>query len=75
MLRKLVDIATTLEYLGITHNILRNASRADEKGDPNFPPVKGGQPTSGYMYDVSEVTEWAKKRRATEAAERARVKA
>jgi hypothetical protein len=75
ILRKLIDIATSLEYLGITHNILRNASRADEKGDPNFPPVRGGGPTTGYLYDLSEVNEWARKRRAAEAAEKGRVKA
>jgi hypothetical protein len=73
MLRKLVDIATSLEYLDITHHILRNASRTDEKGDPTFPPARGGKPTTGYLYDVSEVTEWARKRRAAEAAARERV--
>jgi len=70
LLRKLVDIATSLEYLGITRDILRNASRADEKGDPNFPPARGGNQFSGYQYDLPEVTEWAKKRQAAGAAER-----
>lgn len=74
LLRKLIDIATSLEYLGITHNVLRNASRGDAKGDDAFPPVRGGNQFSGYLYDVSEVTDWAKKLRARQAAEKTRVR-
>ncbi len=71
-LRSLVDLSTSLEYLGITHNMLRNAARADGRGDPNFPKVKGGNPRNGgYLYDRTEVHEWAKKKRAAEAARKA----
>jgi hypothetical protein len=70
ILKKLSDISVTLEYLGITHHMLRNAAREDEKGDPNFPPVRGGTPQGGYLYDLGEVTEWARRKRATEQAEK-----
>lgn len=70
ILRKLVDISTTLEYLGITKPMLQKAARSDAQGDPNFPAVRGGTPTGGYLYDLAEVTQWAKNKRATQAAER-----
>lgn len=73
LLRKLIDIAPTLADIGITHDILRNASRDDEKGDPTFPEWVLGSKNNGYLYNVSEVTEWAKRRLATQAAEKARV--
>ncbi len=69
-LRKLADMADSLSHLGITHNILRNASRLDEKGDPNFPKMAGGSPSKGYLYDQQEVLEWARRRRAEERARR-----
>lgn len=68
-LRGLRDIAESLEHLAITHNILRNASREDAKGDKDFPKPAGGTPTGGYLYDVTAVTDWARKKRAKESAE------
>jgi hypothetical protein len=67
-LMRLVDIATTLEYLGITHAILKKAARADGQGDATFPQARGGGKFSGYLYDLHEVTDWAKRKRAAEAA-------
>lgn len=66
MLRKLVDIALTLEYLGVTEEVLRNW----RKREPDFPPTRGGSRFSGWLYDVAEVTEWARQKRATQAAEK-----
>jgi hypothetical protein len=65
---KLVDISATLDYLGITHNVLRNAARSDSRGDPTFPAAVGGDQFSGYLYDVVDVKEWARRKRAAEAA-------
>jgi hypothetical protein len=65
---KLVDISATLDYLGITHNVLRNAARSDSRGDPTFPAAVGGDQFSGYLYDVVDVKEWAMRKRAAEAA-------
>jgi hypothetical protein len=72
ILKKLSDISVTLEYLGITEGILRKASRSDAQGDPSFPGVRGGTPNGGYLYDLGEVTEWARRKRATEQAEKER---
>ncbi len=69
-LRKLSDMSDSLNHLGITHHILRNAARLDEKGDPNFPKMAGGSPSKGYLYNESEVLEWARRRRAEEQARR-----
>jgi hypothetical protein len=63
--RKLSDMIDGLEPLGITHNILRNAARDDDKGDPSFPPAYGGSPNRGYTYDYSQVKEWARRRHAS----------
>lgn len=68
--RKLSDMADALAPLGITHNILRNAARDDSKGDPSFPPAYGGSPTKGYTYDLAEVTNWARRRYASQRAEK-----
>jgi hypothetical protein len=67
VLRKLVDISLTLDYLGVTHKMLRNWRDEEE----SFPEMKGGNRFSGYLYDLSEVTQWVRNRRATEAAEKA----
>jgi hypothetical protein len=66
-LRKLKNMVDALAHLGITHDILKHASK-DSKS--NFPPVEGGTPHGGYLYDLYAVSEWAKKRNATRAAER-----
>jgi hypothetical protein len=57
-----------LDHLAITHSILQTAS----KRDPNFPKVQGGSQFNGYLYDQSEVLEWARRKRAAEAAEATR---
>lgn len=67
-LRPLADLADGLEHLGITKNVLRHAARGDEKGDPDFPKVRGGTQFSGYLYDAREVNQWARNKRAAEAA-------
>jgi hypothetical protein len=72
ILKKLSDISVTLEYLGITEGILRKAARSDAQGDPNFPAARGGMPNTGYLYDLGEVSEWARRKRATEQAEKER---
>lgn len=66
VLRKLVDISLALEYLGITHHILQNW----RKRDPEFPIARGGDPVHGYLYDVHEVTEYVRRKRAAEAAQK-----
>lgn len=68
--RKLAEMVEALEPLGITYNILRNAARSDDKGDPLFPPTYGGNQFSGYTYDFDLVKEWARRRRASKVAER-----
>lgn len=69
-LRGLRDLAEGLDHLGITHNVLRNAAREDSKGDKDFPKPAGGTPTGGYLYNQNEVTEWARRKRATQAAQK-----
>jgi len=63
-LRKLVDISLTLEYLGVSHKALKHYR--DE--DPEFPQAHGGNPRSGYLYDLSEVEDYVRRRRAVESA-------
>lgn len=70
VLRKLVDLSLGLEYLGITHNMLKKAARTDSQGDPDFPPAEGGNQFSGYLYDEKKVHAWARGKRAAEAAEK-----
>jgi hypothetical protein len=70
--RKLSDMVDALEPLGITHNVLRNAARADEKGDPNFPAPVDGNQFQGYRYDFHMVREWARKRHAERQAQKVR---
>jgi hypothetical protein len=69
---KLLDMVDALEPLGITHNVLRNASRADGKGDPTFPEVVAGNQFQGYLYDLHMVKEWARKRHAQREAQKVR---
>lgn len=67
--RKLADMVDALKPLGVTRQILRNAARADEKGDPAFPAAFGGNPNRGYTYDFEQVKEWARRRHASVTAE------
>ncbi len=69
-LRKLTDLADSLEPLGFTHQMLRKAARSDGQGDPDFPVSKGGNQFSGYLYDVQEVRAYARRKRAVEATEK-----
>lgn len=68
ILRKLVDISTTLEYLGVTEKMLQHW-RDREK---SFPEMRGGTPRGGYLYDLTEVTEWVRRKRASQEAEKVR---
>lgn len=70
-LRKLSDLADSLEHLGVTKRILQNATRNDQKGDPDFPEVAAGDQFKGYLYDKAEVLAWARRRAAAAAAEKA----
>lgn len=63
-LLKLVDLSSRLAYLGVTEKVLQHW-RDD---DPEFPARRGGTTNRGYLYDLSEVTEYARRRRASEAA-------
>jgi hypothetical protein len=68
--RSLRALADSLEPLGITYNMLRNAARSDSRGDPNFPAAAEGDQFSGYMYYVDEVRDWARVRIASEQAKK-----
>jgi len=68
--RKLSEMVSALEPLGVTWNVLRNASRDGEKGDPDFPPAFGGSPNKGYTYDFEQVKEWARRRYASQRVEK-----
>lgn len=65
--RKLSDMVDGLEHFGITHEVLRNATRRPEEG---FPSPIGGTSNRGYTYDFHAVKVWAAQRHATRAAER-----
>lgn len=71
VLRKLKDLADSLEPFGITHQMLMKAARNDGQGDRYFPPAEGGNQFSGYLYDAKKVSTWARQKRAAEAARRA----
>jgi hypothetical protein len=62
--RSLRELADSLESLGITYNMLRNAARSDARGDEKFPAAAGGDQFTGYLYYVDEVKEWVRVRRA-----------
>lgn len=66
----LTALAENLEHLGFTRKVLSNAAGGGEKGDPDFPKVRGGSQFSGYLYDAKEVNAWARNKRAIEAARR-----
>lgn len=58
--------------LGFTRGALENAARPDRQNAENpFPKVKGGDQFSGYLYDLEEVREWGRKKRAAQAARKA----
>lgn len=70
-LRKLADLVDGIEYLGVTHNVLKHAAKDHSAGgDPQFPPAEGGSPNRGYLYDEALVLEWARRRFAAREAER-----
>ncbi len=63
-LEKLVDISATLGYLKVSERTLREW----RDGDPEFPECRGGTRNRGFLYDRREVTEYARRIRAAEAA-------
>lgn len=67
-LRKLADLVDNLKYLAVTDRTLREW----RDSDPSFPEIKGGAPRSGWLYSEYEVHEFAKRKRASQAAERNR---
>ncbi len=64
LLRKLVDLSLTLEYLGVTEKMLRQWRDRDR----NFPQIRGGTANSGFLYDAQEVTDYVKAKLATRVA-------
>lgn len=67
---KLSQLPDQLIDLGITYEMLRNATRSGDKGDPDFPSPYGGNPARGYTYRVDEVRAWARRRHASQRAEK-----
>lgn len=65
--RKLSDMVDGMVHLGVTLDVLRNAVKRDEA----FPKPVGGSPNRGWEYDVAEVLEWARRRHASQRAEKA----
>lgn len=65
--RKLSDMVDGLAPLGITLDVLRNATKRPEEA---FPMPVGGSPNRGYTYDFQDVLEWARRRNAARVAER-----
>lgn len=63
---KLIDLSSRLSYLGVTHDALQMW----RKRDPEFPEHIGGSANNGLLYDSREVTEYVRRRRASEAARR-----
>lgn len=70
VLKPLRELADDVEHLGITYQMVRNAARADGRGDRYFPPADGGNQFSGYLYDAKKVQTWARQKRAAEAAQK-----
>jgi hypothetical protein len=69
---KLSELAESLAHLKVTKKVLQKAALAPASGgDEHFPPVIGGTPTRGYLYDLHAVKQWAIERNAARAAERA----
>jgi hypothetical protein len=65
--RKLSEMVDGLSHLGVTLEILRHAAKDTGSG---FPGTHGGHPNKGYTYDYQAVSEWARRRHASRAAER-----
>lgn len=70
VLLKLSDLAAGLEPLGFSLKDLRRAASGGEESDPDFPPVEGGSQFRGYLYDQQKVLQWARRKRASQAAAR-----
>lgn len=64
--RKLTEMVSALEPLGITLDILRNSA----KKDSTFPLPFGGSPNRGYTYDFGAISLWARRRHASEKVKR-----
>jgi hypothetical protein len=62
---KLKDLAEVFEPFGITHEILRHATKDSESG---FPAPYGGDQFRGYTYDVEAVKIWTRRRHASQIA-------
>lgn len=65
-LRKLSDMIDTLSYLGVT---LRSLQHMRDR-DSDFPMSRGGNANSGLLYDVTEVSDYVKRKRASQRAEK-----
>jgi hypothetical protein len=57
ILRKLVDISSTLADDGVTEKMLRNWRDTED----SFPEWRGGSQNRGYLYDLNEVRMWVRK--------------
>lgn len=64
---KLRELARALKSLGITHEILRHATKDSESG---FPRPYGGDRFRGYTYDLEAVKIWTRRRHASQITDR-----
>ena len=64
--RKLTNMVSALEPLGVTIDILRHAAK---NADSGFTGAYGGNQFRGYTYDFSAVKEWARRRHASQLVE------
>lgn len=65
-LRKLSDLVDALDHLDVSLNVLQHWS----KNELEFPAAEGGSQFKGYLYDKEKVLEFARRKRAQQAAER-----
>ncbi len=63
-LRKLSDLVDGLDHLDVTLKVLQHW----RDNEPDFPAVQGGTQFAGYLYDKAEVIEFARRKRASQAA-------
>lgn len=69
-LRKLRDLVDAVDHLGFTLKDLQRAASGGRERDETFPGAEGGTQFKGYLYDQAKVLDWARKKRAAQAAER-----
>lgn len=69
-LRKLRDLVDAVDHLGFTLKDLQRAASGGAERDENFPGAEGGTQFKGYLYDQHKVLDWARKKRAGQAAEK-----